>query len=103
MSKDLYTRAMFGENAVHVPVWLKVQDMGPNGVLFVGASRLQDMRFKSNKSHQLIIGEIIVRPHVVVESNAFQGYGAQGLITECDLDKWISTGNIICDPMGKFK
>jgi hypothetical protein len=77
--------------------------MGPNGVLFVGASKTQDLRYKSEKTHQLIVGELIVRPHLVIGSNNFRGYGAQGLLTECDIEKWIDGGDIIVDPIGKLK
>jgi hypothetical protein len=97
---DVYTRAMFGEYAVHVPMWMKVQDHGKDGVLFVGASRRPDLRYDSKRCHQLIIGEIIVRPHLVVASDAFIGSGISHLAREMDLDTW-AAGEIICDPMGK--
>jgi len=100
MENDLYTKAMFGEHAIHVPMWMKIQDNGEErGVIFVGASRSVAMRYGSNKTHQLIIGEMIIRPHVVAESGEFTGMGATGLLTEMDFDKW-ARGGIICDPLG---
>lgn len=101
METDFYTRAMFGAYAVHVPMWMKVQNQGKDGgVLFVGASRSVDLRYKNDRCHQLIIGEIIVRPHVVIGSDAFIGSGISHLAREMDIETW-AKGDIVCDPMGQ--
>jgi hypothetical protein len=86
-----YTRVLFGEHAVHVPAWLVVQDGGDGLVSFVGASRagveslaagLHPLRYGSSKEHQLIVGEIVVRPHRVTASDARRGSGLAGLATD---------------------
>ena len=83
MSDD-YVRAMFGAHAVHVPAWLYVQNQGNGTVAFVGASRTQyphPLRFGSERTHQLIIGEMIIRPHSVIGTDALIGHGLGALVT----------------------
>lgn len=81
MSLD-YAKIMYGDKAVHVPAWVVVQDQGNGVVSFVGASRgdgEHPLRFGSDLTHQLVVGEIIVRPHRVTASDACRGYGLEGL------------------------
>ena len=77
------TKVMFGENAVSAPAWMYVQDMGDGTVGLVGASRIgsgaHPLRYGSDRAHQLIIGEVIIRPRVVVATDALTGHGAAGL------------------------
>jgi hypothetical protein len=80
-----YTRVMFGQHAVHVPAWLVVQDQGDGLVSFVGSSNgagPHPLRFGSSETHQLIVGEVIVRPHRVTHSSARKGSGLAGLVTD---------------------
>jgi len=101
---DRMTRAMFGQYARHVPAWVVIQDMGEAGVIIVGASRSQDLRYDDNHIHQLILGELIVRPHCVIGSNHLVGSGAAGLLhADNDLRAWAEHGTVICDPMGKIR
>lgn len=77
-----YAQAVFGEHAVHVPAWVVVQDAGPGLVSFIGASRVESphpLRYGSDTVHQLIVGEVIVRPHTVTASNAGIGQGLENL------------------------
>ena len=78
-------KVLYGERAIHVPAWMAVQDAGDSLVSFVGASRVlqgqHPMRFGSDKTHQLFIGELVLRPHVVYASNDCEGYGLAGLAT----------------------
>lgn len=85
-----FTRVVFGQHAVHVPAWMVVQDEGHGAVSFVGASRFDPkpgypthpLRFESDRTHQLVIGEVIVRPHRVTASDKRQGSGLSGLATD---------------------
>jgi hypothetical protein len=86
-----YTKAIFGQHAVHVPAWLVVQDSGKGLVSFVGASKvgvesfaagLHPLRYGSSKTHQLVVGEIIVRPHRVTTSDNRRGSGLASLATD---------------------
>lgn len=103
MDNKAYMKAMYGCNALHIPAWFVVQDQGPGTVAIVGASRDTSVRYKSEKTHQLIIGELIVRPHLVVESDHLAGAGLSGLLTTGDtIEDWVRHGKVIIDPMGKI-
>lgn len=80
-----YTAVVFGRHARHVPAWLYVQDAGPGMVSFVGASRVDalahPLRYGSTLTHQLIVGELVVRPHTVHTTDQLRGVGLAALMT----------------------
>jgi hypothetical protein len=79
------TKVLYGDKAVHVPAWMVVQDAGEGLVSFAGGSRVpapHPMRFGSDHVHQLFLGELVLRPHVVIASNQAVGYGLAGLVTD---------------------
>jgi hypothetical protein len=100
-------RVMFGENAVSAPAWMYVQGMDDGTVGLVGASRIDSgahpLRYGSDRAHQLIVGEIIVRPRVVVATDALRGHGANGLflgphgtaLADPDNDVLIGAGELL--------
>ncbi len=90
-------KMMFGEHAKKIPCWLKTQK-SIEGITFVGASRVPEL-YTTSKEHLLIIGEIIIRPHIVIGSNHCIGHGLAGLAKEFDTEAW-SKGDIIASPMG---
>lgn len=97
-----YTQIMYGENARHVPCWMYVQDQGPSVVSFVGASRIlsdaHPLRYGSDRTHQFIVGEAIIRPHLVVATDALVGYGLAGLAQSShDIDAMLDKGEKIID------
>jgi hypothetical protein len=79
-------RALLGERARHVPAWLYVQDQGAGLVAFVGASRnplaaaAHPLRYGSERTHQLIVGELVVRPHRVIATDLLRGHGLASLV-----------------------
>lgn len=79
-------RVMYGERARHVPAWMYVQHAGDGTVSFVGGSQVDTvahpLRYGSERTHQLIAGEIIVRPHLIVATDALRGRGLGGLATD---------------------
>lgn len=94
-----YTQALYGQHARHVPAWMYVQDGGTGIVSFVGASKVNveqhlagvhPLRYGSTRTHQLIVGEIIVRPHLVVATDDLRGMGLAGLATN---DHWATAEN----------
>jgi hypothetical protein len=108
------TRVMYGENARHAPAWLYTQ--GPGEVVqFVGASAVQGAcHWDCAQSHghrdnplvyganrwpiQFIVGEIIVRPHLVIgtDSREFVGMGLGGLATAGhDMGEMLAHGELI--------
>jgi hypothetical protein len=102
MEGDAYARLIFGQYARHVPGWLYVQE-GPDErtVSFVGSSRVSDgphpLRYGSRRTHQLAIGEVIVRPHLVVASDIARGAGLAGLVTGEFHDPMIRSGEVLVD------
>jgi hypothetical protein len=99
------TRVLYGEHARHVPAWLYVQDNGPGGVTFVGASNVtgthrtdqaagpHPLRYGSERTHHLIVGEIIVRPHLVIATDALRGMGLSALAThDHDIEAMLRDG-----------
>jgi len=103
MSQEVdWVKAMFGENAAHAPVQLCIQDMGEGTVIIVGASKFQaphPFRFGSSSLHQLVQGDLVLRPHWVGETDTLRGFGVSGILTSSqfgDPDAW----RTILDPVG---
>jgi hypothetical protein len=85
-------------------VWIVVQNQGVNAVSFVGASKSVEVRYGSDMTHQLIVGELIVRPHYIIASNHFRGTGLGALLTTAfDLQDWLNDGRILADPLIRLK
>ena len=97
---DSYIQMLFGCHAIRVPIQLAVQDMGDSLVAAVLVSNTKDLTFGSEKPHQLIIGDAIVRPHVVLETNAFVGHGLAGLACE-SIEEWYRQGAVLINPAGR--
>lgn len=100
---DPYIRAMFGDNAVHFGFNFVIQDAGLGSVSLVAVSRTGDgsphpLRFGSEQTHQLVVGDAVIRPRYVVESNKWRGVGLAGLITSSAMtspEEWFRSGKII--------
>jgi hypothetical protein len=91
-------RIMYGRDARHVPAFCYVQDQGPGLVSFIGSSmtpgRDHPLRYGaphfsgSNhhdpgyRGHHLIVGELIVRPHVVIATSIGVGYALSQFLTD---------------------
>lgn len=109
-------RVMYGEHARHIPAWMYVQDQGPGVVGLVGASRVPSGNHpltyggghyqgaaeghsntgKHYYAHHFIVGEIIVRPHIVIGTNALTGMGAGGLyIGDHDIPAMLADGAVV--------
>ena len=89
-----WMRVCFGENAVHVPVTLTIQEQGDGTVIIIGASRVPAKRHPlllgSAEPHVHILGDAIFRPSWAGEAN-LRGYGAAGLLTSssfADPSQW---------------
>jgi hypothetical protein len=90
-------RLFYGEHARHVPAWLVVQDACLDTVSFVGSSMTpgvpNPLRYGAPAwtpgtpdgvywPHHLIVGEIIVRPHVAIATRALRGMGVGQMLTD---------------------
>lgn len=93
-------RVMYGQNAVHVPAFFYVQNQGDGMVSFIGGSALpgavHPLRYGSERAHQLVIGEVIVRPHIIVATDTLQGLGMNGMMTtHHDLTAMLAKGEMV--------
>ena len=92
-----YTKAMFGENAVHLPFnFIRQGDKGKG--LILGQETGNNLAFGSSIDHLLVKVDMIFRPHLVIESKHLIGVGAAGIITSsafCDIDEWKKEGKVL--------
>lgn len=105
MNIDPYIRALFGANAIHVPFNCIVQaDMQHNTVSAVvvvgGTPQIKDYLFGSKMTHQLILGDAVIRPRLVFESDHLRGVGFAGLARNgmSNVDEWLKNGKLIIPP-----
>jgi len=99
-SDQAAAQIMFGENARHVPMWMYVQDSGSGVVSFTGASRVGEashpLRYGSERTHQFILGELVIRPHLVMATDTLRGMGLAGLATNGhDLRRMLTDGELL--------
>jgi hypothetical protein len=106
MPGDLYggadmTRLMYGRDARRVTAWAYVQQQGPGYVGLVGSSRVPQgaahpLLYGTGRAHVLLIGELVVRPHLAIATDALEGTGAGGLYAGShDLDEMLADGELI--------
>jgi hypothetical protein len=86
-----WTQVMFGVHAMQSPCQLILQDMGqyPDGkyvtmvvgVLATTKPLLSEEARQLNCPHELIVGDLVIRPHGKFASRNFIGFGAGGLLT----------------------
>lgn len=107
MSADFMTKAMFGMYAMHVPFNCIIQRASDDPkrpvVTLLGQSagpEASDLLYGSKATHQLILGDAVIRPHAIIESDAFRGCGLSALATMCQAD-WIDNDHkVLLDQVG---
>jgi hypothetical protein len=83
----MYIKAMFGENARHLPMQIIFQDSGSqNGVAlaaFVGMSPngMSNAAREKGFTHELLVGDMVLRPRRTFGDNNHVGNGLAGLVT----------------------
>jgi hypothetical protein len=94
-------QALLGENARQGTGWLYVQEQGDGLVSFVGAAREQParphpLRYGSDRTHQFVLGQVILRPSLVIATDTLRGRGLSGLTTgPHDLKGMLADGEIL--------
>lgn len=93
---------IMGENAVHIPFNFVRQAVDDKRGLILGQEIGTQLAFGSQFSHVLVKGDMIFRPHLVIEddSEVLQGMGASGIITSssfCDESEWLLSGRVLID------
>lgn len=86
-----FTKAMFGEHAIHVPCQIVLQEQGRTadgryltlvvGVVSSTEPILSPEAIARDFPHELIVGDMVIRPHGKWASAHFKGCGATGLVT----------------------
>lgn len=104
---DPMTKAMFGQHAVHCGFNMIVQD-GENGQAIIVAQSqtvgVHPLRFGSQRTHVLALGDMVFRPHLVMATDALRGRGLSGIVRDgfVDYESWIEQGDLVLDPIGRF-
>lgn len=82
---DHMLKALLGQNAVRSGSWLYVQDAGERRVSFVGGASVPEgphpFRFGSERTHQFVTGEVLVRPQLVLATDSLRGMGLSGILS----------------------
>jgi hypothetical protein len=80
---DDMLKLALGEHAVRVPAWYYIRDHGEGVFSFAGASRVLDnpLALGTTRDVRFCNGELIVRPALVVGTDAYQGYTIGQLVT----------------------
>lgn len=106
LNTDCYSKMMFGENAIRIPIRMIVQNHGKGVVSFIGAVKNEELRFGSKTSHQFILGDAVIRPHLVMATKHLEGTGLAGIVTSSsfyDIGEWVNQGTVILDPLNIVK
>ncbi len=93
-----WTQAIMGENAVQVPFNFVRQSVDNARGLILGQNNGVELAFGSEAPHVMVLGDMIFRPHIVIESEHLIGVGAAGIITSssfCDIEEWANRGKVI--------
>lgn len=93
MRQDPFVKAMFGCYSMQVPINIIVQKHNDIVCSIIGQSN-SILAYGSKMTHQLIMGDAVIRPHAIIESNAFRGYGSAGLMC-MDYREWLEKENNI--------
>ncbi len=95
-----YAKVLMGENAVSLPFNFVRQEAGENHGLILGQETGRALAFGSDMPHVLVIGDMVFRPHLAIESKHCVGMGAAAIITSSSfagVDEWVRNGNILFD------
>jgi hypothetical protein len=87
--EDQAMRVLLGDQARQGTGWLYVQDAGSGMVSFVGSAREKvytprqrhELAYGSDRTHQFVLGQVIIRPSLVIGTDALRGTGLAGLAT----------------------
>jgi hypothetical protein len=97
---DPYMQAMFGTNYIRLPLNFIVQAVDDNKIVAIAQTGMGNaMKYNSKMIHQLVCGEAIIRPHMVMESNHLVGHGLAAIARDgFSPDEWLDKGKFIIKP-----
>lgn len=93
-----YAKLAMGEDAISLPFNFVRQECDEDKGLIFGQETGIKLAFGSTMPHVLVLGDMIFRPHLVIESRHCVGMGAAAIMTStsfCDIKEWVRNGEII--------
>ena len=93
-----YAKVLMGEHALSLPFNFVRQKADEQRGLILGQETGVALAFGSDMPHVLVMGDMIFRPHLAIESNHCEGMGAAAIVTSssfADVGEWIYHGNIL--------
>ena len=98
-----YTKLIMGKDAISVPFNFIRQECDEDKGLILGQETGIKLAFGSTMPHVLVLGDMVFRPHVVIESKHCVGMGAAAIITSSfDVSEWIRNGDIILNKYNRI-
>ncbi len=96
-TSEAYLKAMFGENARKAAGWLVIQDAGTTEdgkpIHLIAGVVTGDLRHDGAEgfTHEMVVGEVVIRPHRAHAGNNYRGCGVSALLTAGEVwnpDNW---------------
>lgn len=103
--EDYYTKALMGNQATKAGFNYVVQQTGKaNQATIIGNTAFaSEMSFGAspNAPHVLVLCDVIIRPHLVIQSEHLLGTGIAGIAKDgiANADSWLKHGKIIINNM----
>lgn len=105
MLEAAYIEALLGDSVIHVPMNFIVQQMGETdnqpAIIAAAQSRgpLTPRLFCTTGvpfTHTLILGDVFIRPRLVIGTNHLQGHGMAGLCRfDVSPEEWLAKGTVL--------
>jgi hypothetical protein len=93
---------LFGQHAMHLPINMIAQDNGIDdalsGVFQMRHPDASKLIRNSEFPHVLILGDMIIRPHLIMGTHRMVGHGIGGVYTDgWNMSEWVKDGEILFD------
>lgn len=101
---DPYIKTLFGCQARKAAFNYVLQPDGAGNGAVIGITSLADvLAFGGKRTHTLVICDVVIRPHLVIESDHLAGAGASGILKGgmADVDAWLQHGHVLIDNIPK--
>ena len=88
-----------GDRAIHLPFNFVRQGDKTHG-LILGQETGSKLTFGADMDFVMVKGDMIFRPHLVIQSNHCRGMGAAAIITSSSfshITEWVEKGEILLD------
>lgn len=94
-----YQRMLYGDKAFQIPFNCIVQPMGGDAILaavLIRGPEAVRLALGSKTTHQLILGDAVIRPRLAFESDHLRGSGFASIASHgFTPDDWVANGKVI--------